>query len=316
MSLEVVPLDPQRPSFAGLASGVQLAGTIAPDTARAIDDAMNHYAVLVFRNQPLTPEQQLAFARALGPLDVGFKRVARPHARLAYQELADISNIDESGAIAERAHRRIVGNLANQLWHSDSSFQKPSARYSMLHAVVVPEQGGATEFADMRMAYDALNQHDKAELQGRFAEHYALNSRFLLGDTEYDEAQRNALPPVHWPMVRTHAGSGRKHLFIGAHASHVVGQTIAEGRILLADLLEHATQRQFVYAHAWQPGDLVMWDNRCTLHRGRRHDLSVRRELRRATTLDVDAPDQHDAPQLDASAGHIHAPAPALQGAA
>jgi alpha-ketoglutarate-dependent 2,4-dichlorophenoxyacetate dioxygenase len=288
MPLEVTPIDSQRPEFAGRASGVDLAAPITSDTARAIDEAMNRYAVLVFRGQPLTPEQQLAFARSLGPLDLGFKRVARPHARLAYQELADISNIDESGQIAERAHRRIVGNLANQLWHSDSSFQKPAARYSMLHAVVVPESGGETEFADMRMAWDALPERDKQALEGLSAEHYALHSRFLLGDTDYDEAQRSALPPVQWPLVRTHAGSGRKHLFIGAHATHVLGMTIAEGRMLLLDLLEHATQRQFVYSHAWQPGDLVIWDNRTTLHRGRRHDLSVRRELRRATTLDVD----------------------------
>ncbi|MBN3801463.1 TauD/TfdA family dioxygenase [Paraburkholderia sp. Ac-20336] len=288
MSLEVVPIDAARPDFAGLARGVDLAGPIAEDVACAIDAAMNHYAVLVFRGQPLTQEQQLAFAGALGPLDLGFKRVARPHARLAYQELADISNIDESGQVADRAHRRIVGNLANQLWHSDSSFQQPAARYSMLHAVVVPEWGGETEYADMRAAWDALDPRDQRELDGLEAEHYALYSRFLLGDTEYTEEQRNALPPVRWPIVREHAGSGRRHLFIGAHTTHVVDRTIAEGRMLLADLLEHATARRFVYAHQWQPGDLVIWDNRCTLHRGRRYDLSVRRELRRATTIDVD----------------------------
>jgi len=288
MSLEVVPIDAARPDFAGLARGVDLAGPIAEDVACAIDAAMNHYAVLVFRGQPLTQEQQLAFASALGPLDLGFKRVARPHARLAYQELADISNIDESGQVADRAHRRIVGNLANQLWHSDSSFQQPAARYSMLHAVVVPEWGGETEYADMRAAWDALDPRDQRDLEGLEAEHYALYSRFLLGDTEYTEEQRNALPPVRWPIVREHAGSGRRHLFIGAHTTHVVDLTIAEGRVLLADLLEHATARRFVYAHQWQPGDLVIWDNRCTLHRGRRYDLSVRRELRRATTIDMD----------------------------
>lgn len=286
MSLEVVPFDSQRPDFVGLAGGIDLTRSIPYATARAIDAAMNHYAVLVFRAQPLTQDEQLAFARSLGPLDLGFKRVARPHERLAYHELADISNVDESGQIADRAHRRVVGNLANRLWHSDSSFQKPSARYSMLHAIIVPEWGGATEFADMRAAWDALPEREKQELEDLEAEHYALHSRFLLGDTEYSDAQRNALPPVRWPIVRTHAGSGRRHLFIGAHATQVAGQTIAEGRVLLMDLLEHATQRCFVHSHAWQPGDLVIWDNRCTLHRGRRHDLSVRRELRRATTLD------------------------------
>ncbi|HGL4257377.1 TauD/TfdA dioxygenase family protein [Burkholderia dolosa] len=294
MSLEVVPIDAARADFVGLASGIDLTSPVSERLACAIDAAMNRYAVLVFRGQPLTQDQQLAFARALGPLDLGFKRVARPHARLAYQELADISNVDESGQIAERTHRRIVGNLANQLWHSDSSFQQPAARYSMLHAVVVPESGGETEFADMRAAWDALDPREQRELEGLEAEHYALHSRFLLGDTDYSDEQRNALPPVRWPLVREHAGSGRRHLFIGAHATHIVGRTLAEGRVLLMDLLEHATARRFVYSHRWLPGDLVIWDNRCTLHRGRRHDLSVRRELRRATTIDVD---RHVAPQ-------------------
>jgi alpha-ketoglutarate-dependent 2,4-dichlorophenoxyacetate dioxygenase len=278
--------------FVGLVSGIDLATPLSAKHVEAIDAAMNHYAVLVFRKQPLDQHQQMAFARALGPLDLGFKRATKSHKRLDYDELADISNLDESGKVADRTHRRVIGNLANQLWHSDSSFSKPSARYSMLAAVVVPSWGGATEFADMRGAHDALDEHLRDECAGLEAEHYALHSRFMLGDTDYDAAQRNALPPVQWPLVRTHAGSGRKHLFIGAHATHIVGRTVAEGRIMLLDLLEHATQRQFVYRHEWQPGDLVMWDNRCTLHRGRHYDLSAHRELRRATTLDA----AHDDP--------------------
>lgn len=288
MSFEVRPLDEARPDFAGLATGIDLAAPVTEALARRIDDAMNRFGVLVFRGQPLTQDQQLDFARSLGPLEIGFKRVASPHARLKYQELADISNLNEAGEIAARDHRRIVGNLANQLWHSDSSFQKPSARYSMLHCVIPAVKGGETEFADMRAAYDALDDHRKAELDGLDAEHYALHSRFLLGDTEYDDTQRAALPPVQWPIVREHAGSHRKHLYIGAHATHVLGRTVAEGRIMLADLLEHATQRRFVYRHAWKAGDLVIWDNRCTLHRGRHYELSLPRELRRATTRDLD----------------------------
>jgi len=298
MSFEVRPVHSARPGFAGLATGIDLTAPVDEALARQIDDAMNQYGVLVFRGQPLTQDQQLDFARSLGPLDFGFKRVASPHARLKYQELADISNLNEEGEIATRNHRRIVGNLANQLWHSDSSFQKPSARYSMLHCVVPAAKGGETEFADMRAAYDALKDDRKAELAGLEAEHYALHSRFFLGDTDYDEAQRAVLPPVQWPIVREHAGSRRKHLYIGAHATHVLDRTVAEGRMMLMDLLEHATQREFIYQHSWQAGDLVIWDNRCTLHRGRHYDLSQHRELRRATTLDVD-----------------HAPALAEQGA-
>ncbi|WP_321897678.1 TauD/TfdA dioxygenase family protein [Paraburkholderia heleia] len=288
MPFKVTPIDSARPDFAGLATGIDLTAPVNEALASQIDDAMNQYGVLVFRGQPLTQDQQLDFARGLGPLDVGFKRVASPHARLKYQELADISNLNEEGDIAARNHRRIVGNLANQLWHSDSSFQKPSARYSMLYCVVPAAKGGETEFADMRAAYDALEDDQKAKLDGLEVEHYALHSRFFLGDTEYDEAQRAALPPVQWPIVREHAGSHRKHLYIGAHATQVPGLTVAEGRMMLLDLLEHATQCQFVYKHSWQAGDLVIWDNRCTLHRGRHYDLSERRELRRATTQDID----------------------------
>ncbi len=272
--------------FVAQVHGLDTAAPVSADIAHAIDDAMTRYGVLVIRGQSLTPQQQLDFASALGPLDIGFKRVARPHNRLGHDTLADISNLDESGAVAHREHRRIVGNLANQLWHSDSSFQKPSARYSMLYAVAVPPEGGETEFADMRAAFEALPASQQAALRGLHAEHDALHSRFFLGDTEYDAAQRAAIPPTVWPLVRQHP-SGRSSLFIGAHASRILDMTLAEGRMLLLDLLEHATQPAFVYRHTWQPGDLVIWDNRCTLHRGRRFDLTKRRELRRATTLDA-----------------------------
>ncbi|MGU7783300.1 TauD/TfdA dioxygenase family protein, partial [Burkholderia sp. PU8-34] len=223
-----------------------------------------------------------------GTLDLGLKKVKGTPSRFKHAELIDISNVDVSGKVASRDSQRIVSNIANQLWHSDSSFQRPAARYSMLSAIAVTSHGGETEFCDLRAAYDALPSDLKAEIEDLEAEHYALHSRFLLGDAEYSEAQRNMLPPVRWPIVRTHPGSKRKLLFIGAHASHVVDQTIPEGRMLLLQLLEHATQREFVYTHRWQVGDLVMWDNRSTLHRGRRYDLATRREMRRTTTIDLD----------------------------
>jgi alpha-ketoglutarate-dependent 2,4-dichlorophenoxyacetate dioxygenase len=157
----------------------------------------------------------------------------------------------------------------------------------MLSAVVVPASGGDTQFCDLRAAYDALVEEEKNELEGLSSEHYAFHTRLWLGDTSYTEAQLKSMPPVRWPLVRTHPGSKRKVLWVGAHATRIVGWTLAEGRVLLADLLEHATQREFVYRHRWRVGDLVMWDNRCTLHRGRRFDLSQRRELRRTTTAEV-----------------------------
>ena len=280
-------LTPIREGFAARAEGIDLTQPLDDEQIADIGRAMDEHAVLVFRGQALTPEQQLRFARTFGELDLGFKKASKSATRLQHDELLDISNVAEDGQVADRNHRKIVGNLANQLWHSDSSFQAPAARYSMLHAVVLPAEGGETEFADVRAAYDALPEPQKQRLAGLSAEHYALHSRFLLGDTDYTEEQRRAIPSAVWPLVRRHAGSGRDLLFIGAHASRVMELSLAEGRLLLMDLLEHATQPRFVYRHAWQPRDLVMWDNRSTLHRGRAFDLSVRRELRRTTTLDA-----------------------------
>ena len=276
-----------HPIFVGEVTGVDLRQPLDPAVVIEIDAAMDRYAVLVVRDQPLDQEQQMVFARSFGPLDLGLRKVKKQPHRFRYDELIDISNVDEKGRIADRNSGKIVSNIANQLWHSDSSFQRPAAKYSMLSAVVLPTRGGETEFADLRAAYDALSDELKAELEALEAEHYALHSRFLLGDSDYTEEQRNAIPPVHWPIVRMHPGSKRKLLFVGVHARRIVGWPVAEGRMLLMDLLEHATQRDFVYSHRWRVGDLVMWDNRSTLHRGRRYNLSERRELRRATTEDT-----------------------------
>jgi alpha-ketoglutarate-dependent 2,4-dichlorophenoxyacetate dioxygenase len=276
-----------HPIFVGEVTGVDFRQPLDPAVVMEIDAAMDRYAVLVVRDQPLDQEQQMVFARSFGPLDLGLRKVKKQPHRFRYDELIDISNVDEKGRIADRNSGKIVSNIANQLWHSDSSFQRPAAKYSMLSAVVLPTRGGETEFADLRAAYDALSDELKAELEALEAEHYALHSRFLLGDSDYTEEQRNAIPPVHWPIVRMHPGSKRKLLFVGVHARRIVGWPVAEGRMLLMDLLEHATQRDFVYSHKWRVGDLVMWDNRSTLHRGRRYNLSERRELRRATTEDT-----------------------------
>jgi alpha-ketoglutarate-dependent 2,4-dichlorophenoxyacetate dioxygenase len=276
-----------HPIFVGEVTGVDLRQPLDPAVVMEIDAAMDRYAVLVVRDQPLDQEQQMVFARSFGPLDLGLRKVKKQPHRFRYDELIDISNVDEKGRIADRNSGKIVSNIANQLWHSDSSFQRPAAKYSMLSAVVLPTRGGETEFADLRAAYDALSDELKAELEALEAEHYALHSRFLLGDSDYTEEQKNAIPPVHWPIVRMHPGSKRKLLFVGVHARRIVGWPVAEGRMLLMDLLEHATQRDFVYSHKWRVGDLVMWDNRSTLHRGRRYSLSERRELRRATTEDT-----------------------------
>lgn len=288
---------PLHPVFAGEVRGVDLRKPLGPETVGAIHAGMDRYGILVFHDQLMTPEQQRTMTEQLGTLELGFARVVHnrgkepPAAppRTGYAEVADMSNLDADGKPVDRTSRKIVNNMANQLWHSDSSFQKPAAKYSLLLAVQLPSWGGETEFADMRAAYDGLDPRMKAQIEGLEAEHYAMHSRSMLGDEDYTDSARAVFAPVVWPIVRTHPGSGRKLLFIGVHTRRVLGMTVAEGRVLLMDLLEHATQRQFVYRHVWKRGDLVIWDNRATLHRGRRWDMSEPRELRRTTTSEEPA---------------------------
>jgi alpha-ketoglutarate-dependent 2,4-dichlorophenoxyacetate dioxygenase len=276
-----------HPLFAAQASGLDLTQALSAQDVKDINAAMNHYAVLVWRDQPMTQAQQIAFSESFGPLDIGLKRVFKRKERLDDERLIDISNVDLNGELHRRDSPKNLSSFANQLWHSDSSFMSPRAAYSMLHALVIPSEGGNTEFCDLRAAYDALPLDLKEEIQDLSAEHYALHTRLLLGDDAYTDEQKKAIEPAVWPLVSVHPGSKRQVLFVGVHAHKIMGWPIAEARIFLSDLLEHATQRSFVYAHQWQVGDLVMWDNRSTLHRGRRYDLNQRRELRRTTFNDV-----------------------------
>jgi len=283
MDWNVTPLQP----LGARVEGVDLRQTLTPQEVRRIEQLMDTHAVLVFPGQQLDQHQQIAFARQLGPLDLGLRKLKGGPHRFEYAELADISNVKVDGSVAGRDDPKIVGNVANQLWHSDSSFQRPRAKYSMLHAVVVPDFGGQTEFADLRLAWDTLPAWLQQRVQGLRAVHYALHSRMLLGDTHYTDAQKAAIPAVEWPLVQTDPRTGRQVLFVGMHTCEIPGMTLAEGRMLLSDLLEHATQRAHVLTHHWRVGDLVMWDNTTTAHRGRWYDLSQRRELRRATTEEV-----------------------------
>lgn len=286
MSLQLVSL---HPLFAAEASGIDLSKPVDAATVRAIDEAMDKHAVLVFRGQPLDQDQQIAFASSFGTLDSGLKKL-HPGApsRFKYEAMIDISNVKPDGSLNGATDRKTISNFANQLWHSDSSFERPAAKYSMLSAVVVPPKGGQTEYCDLRAAYDALPEDIKMEIAGLHSVHAAMHTRMWLGDKP-SAAELAKMPPVEWPLVRTHVGSKRKILWVGAHATHIVEKPFAEGRMLLLDLLEHATQPGFVYRHEWRAGDLVIWDNRATVHRGRRYDTTQRRELRRTTTLDPDS---------------------------
>ncbi|MSQ55421.1 MAG: TauD/TfdA family dioxygenase [Betaproteobacteria bacterium] len=279
-------LKPLHPLFAAEASGVDLRKRLDAATVSAIDAAMDRYAVLVFRGQPLDQAEQVALARHFGPLDAGLRKATGAATRFQFDELIDISNLALDGSVASRDNARLVGVLANQLWHSDSTFQDLPVKYSMLSAVVVPEEGGDTEWCDLRAAWDALPEATRRHVEGRKAMHSAFHSRILLGDDRYTEEQLKRFPPVERPLVHVHPGSGRKVLFPSVHCISVSGMPVPEGRLLIAELLEHATQPRFVYRHAWRPDDYVMWDNRATLHRGRRYDLSARRDLRRTTILE------------------------------
>lgn len=277
-----------HPLFAAEASGLDMTRPLTPEQVAEVNAAMDRYAVLVFRGQCMEQEQQVAMARQFGPLNPGLKQIGRQMERMRERELIDISNLDAEGRPMAADTKKMISQLANQLWHSDSSFQSPAVSYSMLNAVRLPSWGGETEFADLRAAWDTLPQRLKDLVRGKEAEHFALHSRItLLGDDGYSAEQLKALPAVVWPLVRVHPGSGRTALFCGIHARRILGMPLAEGRMLLMDLLEHATRPHLIYSHEWQVGDLVFWDNRCTLHRGRRYDMSSPRELRRTTCDEV-----------------------------
>jgi len=273
-------------TFAARVTGLDITKPLGSETITALDAAMAEHAVLIFERTGLDEDGLHRFATSFGELDIGFKRVSRAPTRFKHEETLDMSNVGADGAVVAADHRKIVGNIANQLWHTDSSFQKPAAKYSFLLSVVTTSWGGETEFVDMRAAYDRLSPSMKERLAGLIAEHDALHSRLSLGDTHYDEAQRTTFPPVDWPIVRHHPDTGMPYLYIGAHAHQIHGMTLPEARMLLMDLLEDATRADLVYRHAWNVGDLVVWDNRTTLHRGRAFDLSERRELKRVSTLD------------------------------
>src|SRR5262245_52955605 len=286
MSITVKPVTPQ---FVAEIAGIDLAKPLTPADRDAIEDAINRYAIVVFHGQKLSDEQQIAFARHFGPIQAPAQR-ARHHAikhRLASSDIADISNLDGEGRVLAPDSRRRLDWLANRLWHTDASFRAVPGALSMLYAHIVPGQGGETEFADQRAAYDALPQETKAQIENLVAEHSIWHSRAQLSVTQYTPEELNSLPPVPQRVVRRHPGSGRKTLYIASHASHIIGMPIADGRLLLLDLMEHATQRRFVHSQTWRQGDLVIWDNRCTMHRARPFDTTRVRDLRRVTTRDV-----------------------------
>jgi alpha-ketoglutarate-dependent 2,4-dichlorophenoxyacetate dioxygenase len=265
-------------------SGCDVARPLSPEDVAAIHAGMDRFGVLVFHDQPIDDEQQLAFSRSLGPLEQATGDiVSAPEQRRLSLDLNDISNLDKHSRILPRDDRRRLFGLGNLLWHSDSSFKPVPAKYSILSARRIPPTGGNTEFADMRAAYDALDAATKREVHDLICLHSQLYSRSILGFTDFTDDEREKWAPVRQRLVRRHPTTGRLSLYLASHAGAIEGRPVPEARTFLRDLTEHATQRQFVYAHVWRPHDLVMWDNRVTMHRARRYDHAEVRDMRRTT---------------------------------
>jgi len=278
---------PLHPTFVAEVGPIDLRTAADRDTLEQLRAGMDRYAILVFRDQAFAGMEQAEFAQRFdGQLHTKTGSAAIAKNRFGNEALTDISNVGESGELLPSNDRRRQYLLGNRLWHTDASFQDPPGRYSMLYSVVVPPVPSDTQFADMRSAYDTLTDDVKAKLEGLRAQHSIAYSRAMLG-FEFTEKESQTLKGAVHPLIRT-LPYGRKSLYLASHAASIIDWPLPEARLLLRDLTEHATQPQFVYRHSWRVGDLVIWDNRATMHRGMPFDdTKYRRELRRVTTLDI-----------------------------
>ena len=284
MSLAIEPIDPvNRPFFAGAVSGCDVAQPLSPKDIAALHAGMDRFGVLVLRDQRIADDRQIAFSRSLGPLEQATGDLGAPEDRRLSMDVNDISNLDKHNRVLARDDRRRLFELGNLLWHSDSSFKPVPAKYSILSARRIPAAGGNTEFADMRAAYEALDDASKREIHDLVCLHSQLFSRGVLGFTDFTDAEREKWTPVRQRLVRRHPSTGRLSLYLSSHAGAIEGWPVPEARAFLRDLAEHATQRPFVYAHVWRQHDLVMWDNRVAMHRARRYDHTEVRDMRRTT---------------------------------
>ena len=286
MTLSIQPL---TPGFVGEVAGIDLTAPLDAATIAALESGMDQFAVLVFHDQRITDDQQMAFTRNFGAIEVARGgNITRPEQQRLPVGMNDVSNLGQDNQSLARDDRRRLFNLGNQLWHSDSSFRAIPAKYSLLSCRLPATTGGNTEFADMRAAYDALDATSRAEIDGLICEHSLIYSRGSLGFTELTEEERAAFRPVRQSLVRTHPVSGRKSLYLSSHIGTIVGWPRPEAMAFIRDLAEHATQPRFVYAHRWRQWDLVIWDNRQTMHRVRRFDDRAPRDMRRTTVAGTD----------------------------
>ncbi|MED5225805.1 MAG: TauD/TfdA family dioxygenase [Pseudomonadota bacterium] len=272
--------------FAGEVTGIDLTKPLSTESVNAIHDGMDEYAVLVFRGQPLTADEQLAFSKQLGEIEhaIGTSLRDDKDARLP-TTFADVSNLDRDERPFDINDRRRLFAIGNRLWHSDSSFKVIPAKYSILHAISIPSRGGNTEFAHMPSAYDALDEEIKGEIDDLICEHSQIFSRQQVGFTELTKEEIERFEPVRQRLIRRHPKTGRKSLYLSSHAGRIDGLSVPDAKLLLLDLVNHATQKKFVYIHKWQMGDLVMWDNRQTMHRVRPFPVNEPRDMRRTTIV-------------------------------
>jgi len=271
-------------TFVGEVSGVDISKPLSKDDAAALQTGIDQYGVLVFHDQKLTDEQQMAFTLNFGSLEnARGGNITKDADKRLQDGMNDVSNLGKDGKPLPPDSRQQLFNIGNMLWHSDSSFRAIPAKYSLLSARVVNPKGGNTEFADMRAAYDDLDAEVKAEIEPMVCEHSLMYSRGSLGFLEYSDDEKKMFKPVLQKLVRTHPAHGRKSLYLSSHAGQILGMSTPAARILLRDLNEHATQPKYVYVHKWRVNDLVMWDNRQTLHRVRRYDERQPRDMRRTT---------------------------------
>lgn len=267
-------------------TGIDVRRPQTADEVAAIEAGMDKHAVLVLPGQDIDDQQQLAFTRNFGPLQEGANTTLTATTLRLGAAFADVSNLDKDNRRLERDDRRRMAALGNRLWHSDATFRIVPARYSLLSGRITTTEGGNTEFADMRAAYDALDQATKDEIEDLVCEHSLIYSRGQLGFADFTDAERHSMRPVLHRLVRTHPVTGRKSLLLSAHIGAIVGWPRPEAMAFIRDLMEHATQPEFVYAHRWTRHDLVIWDNRTTMHRVRRFDdLNIVRDMRRTTTM-------------------------------
>ncbi len=272
--------------FAGEVTGIDLTKPLSTESVSAIHDGMDEYAVLFFRGQPLTADEQLAFSKQLGEIEhaIGTSLRDDKDARLP-STFADVSNLDRDERPFDINDRRRLFAIGNRLWHSDSSFKVIPAKYSILHALSIPSRGGNTEFAHMPSAYDAVDEETKGEIDDLICEHSQIFSRQQVGFTELTKEEIERFEPVRQRLIRRHPKTGRKSLYLSSHAGRIDGLSVPDAKLLLLDLVNHATQKKFVYIHKWQMGDLVMWDNRQTMHRVRPFPVNEPRDMRRTTIV-------------------------------